>query len=130
MMPGRDVDGSASRLISIISFWFWVTMPTGQSPVTSSGGCLGRRNHPNAHAGDSAVPGSGDRRAVGMSTMVSTGFYRMAQARPDRIAIIDPDGSTVTFGQLARRVNQVSRALRSRGLVSGDVVAALVRNGH
>jgi len=65
-----------------------------------------------------------------MSTMVTSGFYRMAQARPARIAIVDPDGAQVTFGQLARRVNQVSRALRARGLVAGDVVAALVRNGH
>ena len=65
-----------------------------------------------------------------MSTTVTSGFYRIAQERPDRIAIVDPDGSPLTFGQLARRVNQVSRALRSRGLVAGDVVAGLVRNGR
>jgi long-chain acyl-CoA synthetase len=65
-----------------------------------------------------------------MSANLSSGFYRFAQARPERIAIVDPDGSSLTFGELARRVNQVSRALRSRGLAVGDVVAGLVRNGH
>ena len=65
-----------------------------------------------------------------MSANLSSGFYRFAQARPERIAIVDPDGSSLTFGELARRVNQVSRALRSRGLAAGDVVAGLVRNGH
>jgi long-chain acyl-CoA synthetase len=65
-----------------------------------------------------------------MSANLSSGFYRFAQARPDRIAIVDTDGSSLTFGELARRVNQVSHALRSRGLAPGDVVAGLVRNGH
>jgi len=57
------------------------------------------------------------------------GFYQLAQAQPDRPAVIGPDGSVVTFGQLGRRVNQLSRALRSHGLVGGDVFAAVVHNG-
>ena len=65
-----------------------------------------------------------------MGATLTSGFYRIAQARPDRIAIIDAGRSSLTFGELARRVNQVSRALRSRGLVAGDVVAGLVRNGR
>ena len=65
-----------------------------------------------------------------MSANLSSGFYRFAQERPDRIAIVDTDGSSLTFGELARRVNQVSRALRSRDLAVGDVVAGLVRNGR
>ena len=65
-----------------------------------------------------------------MSAESSDGFYRIAQAQPDRIAIVDPDGSQFTFGELGRRVNQISRAFRSHGLVAGDVVAAVLRNGH
>ena len=65
-----------------------------------------------------------------MGDTLTSGFYRIAQERPDRIAVVDSGGPALTFGELARRVNQVSRALRSRGLVAGDVVAGLVRNGR
>ena len=58
-----------------------------------------------------------------------SGFYQLAATHPDRTAIIDPAGTAVTFGQLGRRVNQVSRALRAHGIGAGDVVAAIVRNG-
>ena len=64
-----------------------------------------------------------------MGTNLTSGFYRIAQARPDRIAIVDPDGTPFTFGELGRRVNQISRALRSLGLATGDVVAGVVHNG-
>jgi long-chain acyl-CoA synthetase len=62
------------------------------------------------------------------------GFYQLAVTHPDRTAVvdttgIDPAGTAVTFGQLGRRVNQVSRALRAHGIDAGDVVAAVVRNG-
>ena len=65
-----------------------------------------------------------------MGPNLTSGFYRIARARPNQIAVVDTDGSPVTFGELARRVNQVSRALRARGLVAGDAVAGLVRNGR
>src|SRR5258708_39028864 len=58
------------------------------------------------------------------------GFYQLAQAQPDRPAIIDPDGSVLAFGQLSRRVNRLSHALRSHGLDAGDTFAAVVHNGH
>jgi long-chain acyl-CoA synthetase len=62
------------------------------------------------------------------------GFYQLAVTHPDRTAVvdttgIDPAGTAVTFGQLGRRVNQISRALRAHGIGLGDVVAAVVRNG-
>jgi long-chain acyl-CoA synthetase len=60
----------------------------------------------------------------------ATGFYQLAEARPNRPAIIDPDASVLTFGQLGRQVNRLSHALRSHGLAGGDVVAAVVHNGH
>jgi long-chain acyl-CoA synthetase len=65
-----------------------------------------------------------------MSAELSVGFYRIAMAQPERIAVVDPDGSRLTFGELGRRVNRVSRALRAAGLRAGDVVAGILPNGH
>jgi long-chain acyl-CoA synthetase len=46
---------------------------------------------------------------------------------PDRPAILSAHGDR-TFGQLNERANQLSRALRRRGLVGGDAVALLCTN--
>ena len=83
------------------------------------------------------------RRGSTMSSMDSTpdaadacapanalGFYRHAAIDPDRTAVIGPDGSRRTRGELLARVNRLSRALRARGLVAGDTVAAVLHNGH
>ncbi len=43
--------------------------------------------------------------------------------------MICPDGNVITFGALAERVNQISRALLAHGLIAGDRVAAIVHNG-
>ncbi len=59
----------------------------------------------------------------------ATGFYELAAAHPDRAAVVGPDARMLTFGQLGRRVNRVSHALRAHGLSPGDVVAAIVHNG-
>lgn len=58
------------------------------------------------------------------------GFYQLAATRPEHPAVIDPDGTTLTRGELLTRVNQISRALRAHGLVAGDSVAVAVHNGH
>ncbi|MEV8636376.1 AMP-binding protein [Streptosporangium sp. NPDC051023] len=57
------------------------------------------------------------------------GFYRIAEADPDRRAVVGPDGAVTTYGELLARVNQVSHGLRSRGLGKGDVVATVLPNG-
>ena len=64
------------------------------------------------------------------STTEPFGFYEIAAAHPDRIAILNPDGSSLTFGELLARVNRISRALRSHGLTNSDAVAVAVHNGH
>ncbi|WP_020105933.1 AMP-binding protein [Nocardia sp. 348MFTsu5.1] len=58
------------------------------------------------------------------------GFYALAAADPERVAIIDPDGTLITAGELHGRVNRRSRALLALGLEAGDRVAAVVHNGH
>jgi long-chain acyl-CoA synthetase len=83
--------------------------PTSASPATSA-------------ATEAAPPAAEDAPA--------TGFYQLAMAAPERTAVIDPDGSVLTFGQLSHRVNRISHALRTHGLGPGDVVAVIVRNGH
>ncbi|MFG1963657.1 AMP-binding protein [Nonomuraea sp. NPDC049028] len=57
------------------------------------------------------------------------GFYAIAAADPDRLAVIDVDGSRTTYGELLTRVNQVSHGLRARGLTDRDVVAGVLPNG-
>jgi long-chain acyl-CoA synthetase len=59
----------------------------------------------------------------------AAGFYKLAAARPDRPAIVDPAGAVITFGALGQRVNSISHALRTHGLAEGDVLAAIVHNG-
>ncbi|MET9241858.1 AMP-binding protein [Nonomuraea sp. NPDC003709] len=57
------------------------------------------------------------------------GFYAIAAADPDRLAVIDSDGTRTSYGELLARVNQVSHGLRARGLGTGDVVAGVLPNG-
>ncbi|MFI6733100.1 AMP-binding protein [Nonomuraea sp. NPDC050451] len=57
------------------------------------------------------------------------GFYAIAAADPDRLAVIDHDGTRTSYGELLARANQVSHGLRARGLGTGDVVAGVLPNG-
>ena len=50
-----------------------------------------------------------------------------AAADPERIAIVS-DGVTLTYAELDARVNQLVRALRSRGVRAGDAVALIAPN--
>ncbi|MGW4800851.1 AMP-binding protein, partial [Nonomuraea sp. NPDC004297] len=56
-------------------------------------------------------------------------FYAIAAADPGRLAVIDTDGTRVSYGDLLTRVNQVSHGLRARGLGTGDVAAGVLPNG-
>ncbi len=61
--------------------------------------------------------------------MTELGFWRMAQADPDRIALIAPDGSPHTAGEVLAAANQISHGLRALGCEVGDTVACVVPNG-
>ena len=58
------------------------------------------------------------------------GFWTYAQEDPDYVAIVDPDGTEYTAGEVLARANQVVHALRSLGLQKGDTVAAILPNGR
>ena len=61
--------------------------------------------------------------------MGSKGFWRRAEDDPGWIAVVDPDGTEHTAGDLLSRVNQLTHALRARGLKPGDGIASLLPNG-
>ncbi|MDQ7808785.1 class I adenylate-forming enzyme family protein [Amycolatopsis sp. A133] len=57
-----------------------------------------------------------------------TRFLTEAARRPGEVAVIDPDGTTTTFGELRRRALAVGAGLRAGGLKPGDGVLFAVRN--
>jgi long-chain acyl-CoA synthetase len=61
-------------------------------------------------------------------TMGDLGFWALAQEDPDHLALVAPDGTQLSAGELLGRANQVVRALRANGLEPGDVVATLLPN--
>ena len=60
--------------------------------------------------------------------MTTIGFWTHAEQQPDRPAIIDHGGSSVTYGELHRRANQLAHGLQSQGLKPGDAVAVTLGN--
>ena len=57
------------------------------------------------------------------------GFWRAAEADPDRVALLEPGGRAVPAGELLADCNRLVHALRAQGVASGDTVAALLPNG-
>ncbi|GAA2214711.1 acyl-CoA synthetase [Nonomuraea monospora] len=61
--------------------------------------------------------------------MGTLGFWRLAQADPEWIAAVDPDGTRHRAGDLLARSNRLVHGLRELGLQPGDGVCGLVPNG-
>jgi long-chain acyl-CoA synthetase len=61
--------------------------------------------------------------------MPDLGFWNLAQADPERIALVTPDGLEHSAGDLLAAANQVSHGLRAQGLERGDTVACVLPNG-
>jgi long-chain acyl-CoA synthetase len=57
------------------------------------------------------------------------GFWGRAIEDPSWIAVIDPDGTEHPAGALLGRANELTHALRTRGLQPGDGIATLLPNG-
>jgi long-chain acyl-CoA synthetase len=60
--------------------------------------------------------------------MGDLGFWALAQEDPDHLALVAPDGSTLSAGELLGRANQLVHGLRGLGLERGDVVATVLPN--
>lgn len=56
-------------------------------------------------------------------------MWNIAAQEPDRPAVIDPDGSALTYGELAASADRIARGLQELGLAPGDAVAGLLPNG-
>jgi long-chain acyl-CoA synthetase len=56
------------------------------------------------------------------------GFWARAQAVPDELAVVDPDGRQVTRGELLALSNKIVHAFRDLGLQPGDGVATVLPN--
>ncbi|GAA3653400.1 acyl-CoA synthetase [Nonomuraea antimicrobica] len=61
--------------------------------------------------------------------MGTLGFWRLAQADPEWIAAVDPDGTRHRAGDLLARSNRLVHGLRALGLRPGDGISGLVPNG-
>ncbi len=60
--------------------------------------------------------------------MDELGFWKIAEIDPARVALIDPSGSSLTFGELLQRCNRLVHGLRALGLKKGETVAVLMEN--
>jgi long-chain acyl-CoA synthetase len=56
------------------------------------------------------------------------GFWKIAEADPGHLALVDPDERLVPAGELLAACNQVVHGLRALGLQPGDAVAMLLPN--
>ena len=52
-------------------------------------------------------------------------FWAIARNHPNELALVEDDGNEITFGELAKRANQLVRGLRSLGLKRGDCIAVI-----
>jgi long-chain acyl-CoA synthetase len=58
----------------------------------------------------------------------TTGFWKLAEEDPGRLAVVDPDGRQVTYGDLHAEANRLVHGLRALGLQAGDGVATVLPN--
>lgn len=56
------------------------------------------------------------------------GLWNIAEAEPERIAMVDPAGREVTYRELSTLANRYATGLRALGLTSGDVLVTMLHN--
>ena len=62
--------------------------------------------------------------------MSELGFWNFARKDPSKLALVCPDGTEVSRGELLASCNQLVHGLRARGLEHGDCVATVIPNGR
>lgn len=60
--------------------------------------------------------------------MNDLGFWKIAEKDPNRLAYIDPEGTSYTYGEILKSCNRLVHGLREMGLEKGDTVAVLLEN--
>src|SRR5690606_20977882 len=68
-----------------------------------------------------------DRRVI-HGVLEDVGFWAYATRNPDKVALVDPDGTTRSYGQVLERVNRLSHLFRAAGLQPGDRAAFMLAN--
>ena len=61
--------------------------------------------------------------------MTDIGLWAIAEATPDRTAVIEPNGRAVSYADLAALADRYGRGLQALGLRPGATVAGLLPNG-
>jgi long-chain acyl-CoA synthetase len=57
------------------------------------------------------------------------GLWTIAAQTPDRTAVIEPDGTVVSYAELSARADRLGRGLQALGLIPGSTVAGMLPNG-
>jgi long-chain acyl-CoA synthetase len=57
------------------------------------------------------------------------GFWALAEADPDHLAVVTPDGQEISAGSLLAECNALVHGLRAIGLNEGDAIACVLPNG-
>ena len=60
--------------------------------------------------------------------MADLGFWSIAGEDPDHLAVVDPDGTEISAGELLGAANQLVHGLRQLGLEPGDSIAMVLPN--
>ena len=63
-----------------------------------------------------------------VATADLTGMWAIAQSDPDRVAVVDPFGGSLTYGELAAKADRYGRGLQTLGLRPGDALVMLMPN--
>lgn len=56
------------------------------------------------------------------------GFWKIAEATPNRLAVVDPEYKEISYGELAEQVNKISNGFLSLGLKRGDQITTVLPN--
>ena len=64
-----------------------------------------------------------------MAATDAIGFWKIAEADPGHLAVVDPEFNEMTYGDLYALSNRVVGGLRALGLERGDQVTTVLPNG-
>jgi long-chain acyl-CoA synthetase len=60
--------------------------------------------------------------------VTALGLWNIAGQEPDRPAVVDPGGGTVSYGELAAAADRYARGLHQMGLRAGDAIVLMMPN--
>jgi long-chain acyl-CoA synthetase len=64
-----------------------------------------------------------------MANTDALGFWKIAEADPAHLAVVDPDYNEITYGELYDLTNRIVHGLRAVGMQKGDQVTTVLPNG-